>query len=319
VLPLLQPGRTIRIATLPEGIDPDDLIRQQGRAAFADVLARARSLSDMIWSLETNGGMVPEPPEERAALEQRLRQRANGIAEPSVRRHYMQAFDERLAAFFAPVRPARFDGQRGRGRGQGQGRGYPGTTRATPRLVVSDTLRNSRLLKPGRSVEVTPREAAIIMTLVNHPALIESRMEALAALDLASPSARGLMTALLDVIAHDHGISPEGLSAALGARGFGQTLERLGEQLHKLGVWQAERDAADMDAETGLKHTLALHNKSVELNRELKAAEQALGNDPSEEANERLRDIQNQITTVDGTEALIEGFGSLSGRATRGL
>jgi DNA primase len=43
----------------------------------------------------------------------------------------------------------------------------------------------------------------------------------------------------------------------------------------------------------------------------------ALGEDPSEETFERLRDIQNQITTVDGTEALIEGFGSLSGRATR--
>ena len=43
----------------------------------------------------------------------------------------------------------------------------------------------------------------------------------------------------------------------------------------------------------------------------------ALDVDWTEEAFERLRDIKNQITTVDGTEALIEGFGSLSGRATR--
>ena len=77
------------------------------------------------------------------------------------------------------------------------------------------------------------------------------------------------------------------------------------------------RRVAQIDAETGLKHALALHYKSVQLNRELKAAEMALGDDPSEETFERLRDIQNQITTVDGTEALIEGFGSLSGRATR--
>ena len=76
---------------------------------------------------------------------------------------------------------------------------------------------------------------------------------------------------------------------------------------------------AEIDAETGLRHSLALHYKSVQLNRELKAAEVALGVDPSEETFERLRDIQNQITTVDGTEALIEGFGSLSGRATRGF
>jgi len=62
---------------------------------------------------------------------------------------------------------------------------------------------------------------------------------------------------------------------------------------------------------------LALHYKSVQLNRELKAAEIALGNDLSEENLEKLRDIQNQIATVDGKEALIEGFGSLSGRTAQ--
>jgi DNA primase len=62
-----------------------------------------------------------------------------------------------------------------------------------------------------------------------------------------------------------------------------------------------------------------LHYKSVELNRALKAAEAALDVDWTEETFERLQDIKNQITTVDGTEALIEGFGSLSGRATRGF
>lgn len=320
VLPLLQPGKTVRIATLPGGLDPDDIIKQQGRAAFADVIERARSLSEVIWSIETNGGIVPETPEARAALEARLRGRANAIADASVRRHYMQAFDEKLQAFFAPVRPARFDGRRDAGRGGNRGRERFGQrTPASPRLVVSDTLRNSRLLKPGRNLEATPREAAIIVTLVNHPALAESRLEALAALDFASPVARNLMGAVLDLIAHNHDIAAGELDSALGARGFGDVLERMRTLLRSQGVWQISPETAQMDAETGLKHALALHYKAVQLNKELKAAELALGDDPSEETFERLRDIQNQITTVDGTEALIEGFGSLSGRATRGF
>ena len=100
---------------------------------------------------------------------------------------------------------------------------------------------------------------------------------------------------------------------------FHLALERMQGLLRAQGVWQSGVETAALDAETGLKHALALHYKSVQLNRELKAAELALGDDPSEETFERLRDIQNQITTVDGTEALIEGFGSLSGRATRGF
>jgi DNA primase len=128
---------------------------------------------------------------------------------------------------------------------------------------------------------------------------------------------RGLMTTLLDLVIRDHDLTAADLAVALGARGFGEALERMRGQLMGLGVWQIGAEIAEADAETGLKHALALHNKKVQLNRDLREAEKALGMDPSEETFERLRDIQNQITTVDGTEALIEGYGSLSGRATR--
>jgi len=182
---------------------------------------------------------------------------------------------------------------------------------------VSDTLRNSRLLKPGRGLDATPREAAILLTLVNHPALADSRLESLASLELSSPTSRNLLGAMLDLVTRDHEISAEALHAALGVRGFADAIEKMRDLLARQGVWQTGPEIADPDAEIGLAHALALQSKSVELNKALKAAELALGDDPSEETFERLRDIQNQITTVDGTEALIEGFGSLSGRATR--
>ena len=125
------------------------------------------------------------------------------------------------------------------------------------------------------------------------------------------------MTAILDLVTRDHEIDRDSLIAGLGLKGFGETIGQMQGLLTRQGIWQAGAEIAETDAETGLQHALALHNKKVQLNRELKAAELALGTDPSEETFERLRDIQNQITTVDGTEALIEGFGSLSGRATR--
>jgi len=313
VLPLLKPGQTVRIATLPEGLDPDDIIKQRGREAFAQILADARPLSEMIWSMETRGGL-PETPEARAALEARLRGRANAIADASVKRHYGQAFDEKLAAFFGSGGGRRREGGGYRANGRG---GYVQPGRTSPKVVVSDSLRNSRLLKPGRTVDVTPREAAIIMSLINHPRLAEPRLEALAHLELSSPDARKVLNTLIDLVSRDHDIERKLLLESIGARGLGEIVERMRTLLAGQGVWQITEDTAEPDTETGLKHALALHYKSVQLNRELKAAETALGEDPSEETFERLRDIQNQITTVDGTEALIEGFGSLSGRATR--
>ncbi|WEK05243.1 MAG: DNA primase [Candidatus Devosia phytovorans] len=315
VMPHLKPGFTVRIATLPEGQDPDDLIKAHGRGAFADVLDRARSLSDVVWSMET-GGLVPETPEARAALQARLRERANGIQDSSVRFHYSQAFDEKLRAFLAPVRQNRFEPRGGQQRyGQSGAYGYPG--RGTPRLVVSDTLRNSRLLKPGSVADATPREATIILSLVNHPTLVEDKFETLAAVDFETPIAQKVMSEILNLCVRHHDIAADDLKSALGVRGHGPTLDRMADVLARQGVWQTASEIALSDAEIGLSHALALHNKKVQLNKELKAAEAALGEDPSEETFERLRDIKNQITTVDGTEALIEGFGSLSGRATR--
>ena len=318
ILPHLKPGKSVKIATLPEGQDPDDLIKSQGKAAFTDVIEKARSLSDMVWSFETGGGLVPEAPEERAALQARLRERANSIQDSTVRFHYSQAFDEKIKAFFAPLRQGAQQNWRSGGKpayGRSGAHGYP--ARGTPRLVVSDTLKNSRLLRPSAVADASPREATIILALVNHPALVEDKFEALAALDCETPMAQKVLSDILALAVRHHDISADDLRAALGVRGHGPALDRMADTLTRQGVWQVGLETARTDAETGLGHALALHNKKVQLNRELKAAEAALGEDPSEETFERLRDIKNQITTVDGTEALIEGFGSLSGRATR--
>ncbi|MCS6758848.1 MAG: hypothetical protein MO852_07310 [Candidatus Devosia euplotis] len=126
-----------------------------------------------------------------------------------------------------------------------------------------------------------------------------------------------MMSEILSLVVRHHDISADDLRAALGVRGHGAAIARMANLLTRQGVWQIASEIALTDARIGLSHALALHNKKVQLNRALKAAEAALGEDPSEETFERLRDIKNQITTVDGTEALIEGFGSLSGRATR--
>ncbi len=114
VLPQLQPGRTGEDRDAAGRAGPGRPDQGGGAGAFADVIDRARSLSDVIWSIETEGGMVPETPEARAALEARLKARANAIGEASVKRHYMQAFDEKLQAFFAPVRAPRWDERQGR-------------------------------------------------------------------------------------------------------------------------------------------------------------------------------------------------------------
>ncbi len=101
-LPLVTPGKSLKLASLPDGQDPDDLVRSGGREAVEDVLAAARPLAEMLWTRETEAGPFTTP-ERRAALEARLAEVTTTIADETVRRYYRQDFASRLRALFAPV------------------------------------------------------------------------------------------------------------------------------------------------------------------------------------------------------------------------
>jgi DNA primase len=79
-------------------------------------------------------------------------------------------------------------------------------------------------------------------------------------------------------------------------------------------LWVISPQTADSDADEALKQALALHRKMRLLNRELQSAEAALAQEGSETNLARLRDIQEQLSALAGTEASVEGFGVASGR-----
>ena len=95
-LPLLVPGKTLRVAVMPKGDDPDSLIRNVGRAAFDEVIARAAPLVAILWQQAM--GTPASTPEARAAQEQQLMLKVGQIKHPSVQHYYKQHVREQLQA-----------------------------------------------------------------------------------------------------------------------------------------------------------------------------------------------------------------------------
>jgi DNA primase len=133
-----------------------------------------------------------------------------------------------------------------------------------------------------------------------------------------------LKSALIDVFAH-HSAELAGtaeaeraeLVAALEARGFASLLTRIERSITTPSVWGARSEAAAADVLLTWKQLVALHRQWHSLTRELKDAELALGQDNSEANYTRLLDVKARLQSLDGTEALIEGFGTSSGRPAR--
>ncbi|MDE5441357.1 DNA primase [Bradyrhizobium sp. CSA207] len=343
-LPFLSPGKSLRFALLPEGQDPDDLVRSGGRGAIEEVIAAARPLADMIWSRELEGGNFATP-ERRAALEARIKELSNGIRDEVVRRYYRQDLAERLQRTFAPEggrggfagrgnfrsgsqgRPfqPRGGGQTNRFGGQGRRGGpVPLSIPSGPYQAASPQLAASPIMKGQRSA-ISRREALILQILINHPWLLHEHLEEVAALELAHPEAHKLRAAIIAAFANDHHHSPDPSEQAEKMRsdiekgGFSQLLQRVENGITTQAVWGAREGAARDDVLSTWHQLVALHRQWHSLLRELKDAELALGEDPSEANMAWLRDVKARIGEVDGTEALIEGFGELSGRLQKSV
>ena len=311
-LPMIAPGRTLRFVLLPEGKDPDDIVREGGAEAFQGLLKEARSLADMLWLRETSGAVF-DTPERRADLEQRLRKLTSTIRDESVRYHYSQDMRERAKAFFGAAQDNRDRARGGANRGYGGGGGKA----AAGRLAVSDRLAHSALVRASGPV-MPLREATIVVALANHAALLDAYFDQAAALDIEHPDLRRLLAALLDMAAqgepHDHAA----VKAGFEARGLAETWERAVLLVRGAHQWPALEDAALDDAREAFVQALHLQRSAGFLHKELKAAELALATDPTEANYQRLIEIQAHIRNAQSTEALIEGFGVTSGRVARG-
>jgi DNA primase len=315
ILPSIQPGRTARFALLPEGKDPDDLVKADGPEAFRAVLGEARPLAELLWMRETAGGVF-DTPERRAELERRLRELAGRIRDESVRFHYQQDMRERAQGFFGAQRGGHRDrGGRGQGGFDRQG-GQWSRGGAAHRSAITESLGRSALVKRAGEI-MSVREAAIVVALVNHPALIDENFEHVEFLDLANSDLRKLHAALLDALAHDLATDRNAVVEAIDRAGCRDFWERAVALVRRTRQWPALEGAAIEDARDAFAQALHLHRSARTLHRELKQAEAALATDPTDENYRHLVEIQAQFRDVQATEALIEGFGVSSGRAGR--
>jgi DNA primase len=309
ILPHLKPGVSAGIAFLPDGLDPDDLIRQEGPEAMNGVLARARPLADVLWEREFNSGDWSTP-ERRARLEQQINVLVGRIADPAVRAHYGSAMRERLYQAWGPARRASH-AQSGRWTG-GADRMVQNVAKSPHKLVAgarrppfqlepqrptaSQSLRRSGLVE-GEAGRPPYREALILRTLVNHPWLVEQDAELIARLELGSPAMARLRDALLSLLSDNISLDRAQIRSQLERSSLDKVFDLVERAITHRCDRFAEPDADAAEVETGWRHTLALHERQTGLRKALAAAERTFHEEGSEDALARIVEIQRQIAS----------------------
>ena len=201
-LPLLKPGHSLQFVTLPEGQDPDDIVKSSGATAFTKLLEASQPLVERLWRAEVNSGPL-DTPEDRAGLKQRLGAQTATIADGEIRRHYADAFRERFDNLFAqrrttlPARSGPFV--------RGQNRDW----------------RKPQILPPGAETKSFNAKGSdfliqgVLGALLRHPALIRQHHEALSDFIPPDPNHAALLNVILNESFTKESLDTDGLITIL--------------------------------------------------------------------------------------------------------
>ena len=256
-LPLIAPDRTLCLVTLPQGEDPDTLVRRGGPAAFAAVLATKRPLAHALFDI-LREGFAGDTPEMRAALRARLDAAAARIGDKSLANEYRSVLRDR---FFATTRR------------RGTVTGKP----AAPLPVRS---------APASGTATAERHRALLAILLNHPMLIGDVAEALSALPL-DPAQLGLRDALILWYDSATELDYELLMNHLERSGHAEQAQRVLASRPMPLPACAGPGAMPAEAEAGWWHFFGLLNRP-RLEEEVAAAVAAFQKSPNVAAQNRL-------------------------------
>ena len=183
-LPLISSDKTLAFGFMPEGQDPDDLIRARGAAAIEATIAGAMSLGGFLFQREQEREPLISA-EARAGLRKRLRALTGLVTDPDLQRELNDEMKRSLDALFAPAPRAAFIP---RARGKAGEIGPLGNATAELRLKTKGAT-----AKPKRAL------MDIVSAPLRLPALLEGGEEAFASLAIDDVGLDALRHSLLDL------------------------------------------------------------------------------------------------------------------------
>jgi DNA primase len=282
MLPNLREGRSFRFAFLPQGSDPDDLVRTKGPRAFAECLTSARPLIDVVWLRELRSHAI-DTPERRAAFEARLDSLLGQIVNTRVRDHYRREARNRLFALWRE-KPARGG-----------------------KLPATASSRSAE--RSGATPLPSPYGFATVITLalINHPWLLDRFAEEVATLEIRDKNLAALLGFVTNIIFDEHGISRQRLIDMLGASSHAKLFDLLCRESAFTRVAFLQPETPAKVVEQQFADLIFRFRALPSLNRELEESADRLA-DVSEAEFERFAALQQQVASV-GTEHAADDAG----------
>lgn len=221
-LPSLKPYHSVRFAFMPDGEDPDSLIRNGGVAGFRRVLAGALSVFDFIWAKHTAGREF-KTPESRAGVIKAIENEIFTIADKDVQTHYRALVRNKVSETFFPRREWKGDNKGGK-------------PKVSPVKISAPRFANASLY-----------ERILLACVLNHPYIYESVEEAFGRFEISNAGLAKLREAMIGHLNQEPGLDAATLRNYLKNEGFEREMgDILSESVYVHASFSAPRaDSAE--------------------------------------------------------------------------
>jgi len=270
-LPLLKPAHSLAIVRLPQGLDPDDLLKAQGKDALLELLGKATPLIEALWQAERDAQPVATP-EDKAGLKSRLLAHVDAIAQADIRALYRRELLDRYDAWAFPARPPR------------EGARFARVERTSPEM--------SRRLAANASAAPDKLLAAVFAGFVRHPEALYAHADALARLRPGDSRLAALVDCLVELADAAQPLDRTSLATILGER---RLLPPSSADYAGLRFAFLADDADPVEARADLAEAVALLVERPAIDSALAAAERRFVEDPEGAFAEQQRLLQTRL------------------------
>lgn len=278
ILPLLKADHSAKIAFLPEGEDPDTLIKTKGREAFQAILDNAMNLVDFLYQDHSEGKNL-ETPESRAGLSKTLEDLTARITDRTVQHYYKEAFREKIRKAFAPAQNSQQNRTAWQPRPQNQQKGQWGKPPVPPPVTA---LRRPSFSKNG----LFPM--ALLACVLNNPAIFHDVEEEFAHLHFPENKLDRLRQRVLSTLNHNPELDGPALRTHLLTQGFEQELGQiLSDSVYTHASFSRPSDDTGAALSAWREAFKAMQTQTAQ--GDLEMAKIAMREDPSEENENRLK------------------------------
>lgn len=168
ILPHVKPGKTLQFLFFPEGEDPDSFLKHRGQDVFKELLAKQKSLFDVVWEAcvsqyVAKSGKIGQTPEMKAMLEKEINQHVTSIQDPLVQKYYQRMFRDKLWQEFSVKR---------RDKNHSYQKGLHNKIEEKP-LITGDVVKYV-------NKQEHLKQKIMLATLLNHPLLVHDFFDDLA-------------------------------------------------------------------------------------------------------------------------------------------